>query len=107
MKFRKKPIVIEAFTFEEVIEAGRETATATIEDHPAAFLFRGIQLSYAGNHTYSLVTPDGMVDFTPDDVLMVSPEGVVYPCSKDAFDLEYVKAGNSPLTDAIVPQAPA
>jgi len=41
MKYKKKPVVVEVFTFDEFVEYGIEHADHIVEGEPLSFKFRG------------------------------------------------------------------
>ncbi len=46
MKFRKKPVVIEALTFDEMVERGRAVATCAVNGVPWSFEINGYAISH-------------------------------------------------------------
>lgn len=86
MKYRKKPVVIEAFTFEEVVAAGLSNADSVVDGAPWAFDFHGHRITHERDGVYLVPTLEGMRNFTPDDMLIIGTAGEMYPCKKYIFD---------------------
>lgn len=89
MQYRKKPVVVEAFTFEEFIEEGRKVATSAIDGIPWSFQFRGHPITHETDDCYLIPTLEGTMKFNRGDMLIVGVKGEIYPCKKDIFDATY------------------
>ncbi len=81
-KFRKKPVVIDAFEW-----AGEESSSellrwATSFGGPMSFLFHG-----AG--TVEIPTPEGKMSASPGDWIIRGVKGEYYPCKPDIFAATY------------------
>jgi len=88
-KFRKKPVVIEAITFNEFIEYGK-THGANIENGmPWSFEYNGHPVTHENDKCYLIPTLEGPYNFTPDDVLITGVKGEIYPCKIDIFKATY------------------
>lgn len=86
-KFKKKPVVIEAITFAEFVEFAKST--------PAphwSIPYGTVNITHENDNLYFIPTPEGVMDFTPNDMLLTGVKGEVYPCKKDIFDLTYEPA---------------
>ena len=81
MKFRKKPVVIEA------------TQWFKDGDHP-----RVLPYSASGNGPFSICTLEGWMAVTPGDWIITGVKGEHYPCKPDIFDMTYepVADGSKP-----------
>ncbi len=90
--FKKKPVVIQAFTFEEVIAYGRENASNVTNGIPWSFTFRGHSLTHERDDCYLVSTLEGIDRLTPNDVLIIGERGEVYPFSKEIFEETYESA---------------
>lgn len=86
-KFRKKPVVIEAITFEEFVQFAKET---TQEPH-WSIPYQGVNISHENDNCYLITTLEGIMQFTPNDMLITGVQGEVYPCKKDIFEATYEK----------------
>lgn len=76
MKFRKKPVVIEAFRFdgEPLPEPGIEGFKLELEDN--VFVLR-------------IKTLEGIMTARPGDWIITGVKGERYPCKPDIFDATY------------------
>ncbi len=90
--FKKKPVVIQAFTFDEVIAHGREHASNVTNGMPWSFTFRGHPITHGRDDCYILATLEGTNYLTPDDVLILGVRGEIYPISKEVFEETYEPA---------------
>lgn len=79
MKFRKKPIVIEAVHYDGSDEAyGRVCAFAP-----------GIHFDPIGNRCFRVPTLEGGHIASPGDWIIRGVKGELYPCKPDIFDATY------------------
>lgn len=86
MKFRKKPVVVEAITFEELVEHGINNCVNIVNGMPWAFSYGGHPISHENDSCYLIPTLEGTMHFTPDDMLITGVNGEIYPCKKDIFN---------------------
>ena len=86
-KFRKKPVVIEAITFEQFVTFAKET---TLEPH-WSIPYQGVNVTHENDELYLIPTLEGIHNFTPKDMLITGVEGEIYPCKKDIFEKTYDK----------------
>lgn len=92
MKFRKKPVVIEAITFAEFVQHGREHGANIVNGMPWSWKYNGWPVSHETDTCYLIPTLEGTHNFTPADVLITGVKGEIYPCKKDIFALTYEPA---------------
>lgn len=98
MKFRKKPVVIEAFTFDEFVQHGRNEVLkngGTLNGErlmPWSFSFRGHAVTHERDDCYLIPTLEGVHNMTPADMLIVGVKGEIYPCKVDIFAATYEPA---------------
>jgi len=76
MKFRKKPVVIEA------------TQWFKMGDHPQVKLRKG---STEENFSAYIPTLEGPMTVTPGDYIITGVKGEHYPCKPDIFEATYEK----------------
>lgn len=89
-KFRKKPVEIEAITFDELVEHGRVAqGTAGI---PWSFSYKGHPITHENDDCYLIPTLEGTLRFTRDDMLITGVKGEIYPCKRDIFEATYDQA---------------
>ena len=88
-QYRKKPVVIEAFSFAELVDHGRAIGGNVVNGMPWSFKFRGHPITHENDACYLIPTMEGTMRMTPDDMLIVGVKGEVYPCKSDIFALTY------------------
>lgn len=88
MKFRKKPVVIEAITFDELVAHGR-TETADTNGMPWAFSYAGHPITHENDDCYLIPTLEGTMKFMRGDMLITGVKGEIYPCKPDIFERTY------------------
>ena len=91
MKFRKKPIVIEAITFGELVDYGRNNGANIVNGMPWHFKYQGQPITHESDQCYLIPTLEGLMRFTPEDVLITGVNGEIYPCKLDIFEKTYEK----------------
>ena len=88
-QFRKLPVVIEAITFDEFIEHGKNTGCPLVEGMPWAFHYAGYPITHENDECYLIPTLEGTHHMTPDDMLITGVAGEIYPCKIDIFNATY------------------
>lgn len=89
MRFIKKPVVVEAITFEEFIAYGREHANSLMNGVPWSFSYKGHPVTHENDECYLIPTLEGTHNFTPNDMLITGVKGEIYPCKRDIFEATY------------------
>lgn len=89
MKYRKKPVVIEAVTFEEFIAYGREHADSVVNGVPWHFDYNGHPVTHMNDDAYLIPTLEGNMIVTKEDMIITGVDGEIYPCKKDIFNKTY------------------
>ena len=91
MKFRKKPVVIEAWTAKEI-------SSAMSKDWNLGFVPKLIIEAYGkGGWVFltsgeiSIPTPLGTMIASPEDYIIQGVDGEFYPCKADVFEKKYEK----------------
>lgn len=90
-KFRKKPVVIEAITFDELVKHGLENGANVNNGMPWSWNYKGIPITYENDQCYLIPTLEGTHNMTPDDMLITGVKGEIYPCKIDIFEATYEK----------------
>jgi hypothetical protein len=90
-KYKKKPVIIEAITFEELIEYGRNNGSNIVNGMPWHVNYNGHPITHENDMRYLIPTLEGIMDFTPNDMLITGVDGEIYPCKKDIFEKTYEK----------------
>lgn len=92
MRYRKKPVIIEAITFEEFIEYGKTHDGNIVDGMPWSFEYKGWPVTHENDECYMIPTLEGHYKFTPNDMLITGVKGEIYPCKKDIFEATYEPA---------------
>lgn len=92
MKYRKKPVVIEAITFEELVQHGRDSGAPIFGGMPWSFDYKGHRITHENDDCYLIPTPEGSVRFERGGMLITGVKGEIYPCSADFFAATYEPA---------------
>lgn len=95
MKFRKKPVVIEAITFEEFVEYGKNNGGNIVNGFPWHFKYKGHPVTHEHDECYLIPTLEGTHNFTPQDMLITGVKGEIYPCKIDIFEATYDRVDQS------------
>lgn len=93
MKYRKRPVEVEAITFDELVHRGLNCEGANIVGGmPWSFKYNGHPITHENNECYLIPTLEGTMRFTPEDMLITGVKGEIYPCKLDIFDKTYEPA---------------
>lgn len=87
--FRKKPVVIEAITFEELVQHGRDNGANIVSGMPWHFQYKGHVITHENDECYLIPTLEGAHHMTPKDMLITGVKGEIYPCKIDIFGATY------------------
>ncbi len=88
-KYRKKPVVIEAITFEELVSHGIAAGGNIVNGMPWSFSYEGHAITHENDDCYLIPTPEGTMRFQRGDMLITGVAGEIYPCRRDIFDATY------------------
>jgi hypothetical protein len=89
-KFRKKPVVIEAITFAELVAYGQASEDANlVHGVPWSFRYKGQPITHETDDCYLVPTPEGTMRFERGDMLITGVNGEIYPCKLDIFQKTY------------------
>ena len=83
-KYVKKPVVIEAVTYEELIKNG--------PGKPIELEYNGYIIKRWDDDHYIIPTLEGDMLLGKDDMLITGVDGEIYPCKKEIFEKTYEKA---------------
>lgn len=89
MRYRKKPVVIEAITFDELVNHGKADGGLSIDGVPWSFDYNGHPITHENDECYLIPTLEGTMNFTPSDMLITGVQGEIYPCKADIFEQTY------------------
>ena len=89
VRFRKKPVIIEAYTFDEMIAYGLNNTDNIIGTMPWLFNINGHIISHETDSSYIIETLEGDHRMTTEDMLIIGVKGEIYPCKLDIFEMTY------------------
>lgn len=92
--FRKKPVVIEAITFDELVAHGIASGAPLTNGMPWSFDYAGQPITHENDNCYLVPTLEGVMRFERGDMLITGVAGEVYPCKADIFAATYDLAGD-------------
>ncbi|AFU87197.1 hypothetical protein CcrSwift_gp025 [Caulobacter phage CcrSwift] len=91
--YRKKPVVIEAITFDELVAHGIAEYKAGrgnyVNGMPWSFDYKGQRVTHEDDDTYLIPTLEGTMTFSRGAMLITGVQGEVYPCAMDIFEATY------------------
>lgn len=89
MKYRKKPVVIEAITFDELVAHGLAQGATGPNNMPWSFTYGGHAITHENDNCYLIPTLEGTMRFERGDMLITGVKGEIYPCKADIFAATY------------------
>lgn len=89
MKFRKVPVTIEAITFDQLIQHGRDSGADCSNGLPWSFNYAGHLITHENDDCYLIPTLEGTMRFNRGDWLITGVKGEIYPCRADIFAQTY------------------
>lgn len=89
MKFKKKPVVIEAITFDELVEYGKSNGGNIVNGLPWSFRYKEKFITHENDDCYLIPTLEGTMKFNRGDMLITGIKGEIYPCKLDIFKMLY------------------
>lgn len=90
MLCKKKPVIVEAITFDEFVEYGKTHGGNIVNGMPWHFEYKGHPVTHCNDDCYMIPTLEGDHMFTRNDVLITGVRGEIYPCKIDIFNETYV-----------------
>ena len=108
-QYRKKPVVISAITFAELVAHGvsQLKESELVNGMPWAFKFAGHPVTHHSDTCYLIPTLEGNMRMGPDDMLITGVAGEIYPCKRAIFDATYELAGLVHASDCATHNEPA
>lgn len=88
-RYRKKPVVVEAITFDELVAHGIASGGNIVNGMPWSFSYAGHAITHENDDCYLIPTLEGMMRFERGDMLITGVAGEIYPCKRDIFDATY------------------
>lgn len=89
MKYRKKPVIIEAITFDELVEHGKTNGANIVNGMPWSWQYNGHPITHENDDCYVIPTLEGLMNMTREDMLITGVKGEIYPCKRDIFEATY------------------
>lgn len=89
MRFRKKPVEIEAITFDELVAHGRANGANIVNGMPWSFSYAGQPITHENDDCYLIPTLEGIMKFNRGEMLITGVKGEIYPCKADIFAATY------------------
>lgn len=90
MKYRKKPVVIEAITFDELVAHGiAHSEGSIVNGMPWSFKYGGHPITHENDDCYLIPTLEGTHQMRRGDMLITGVKGEIYPCKPDIFAMTY------------------
>lgn len=88
MKYAKKASVVEAVTFDEFVEYGRQQGVPLTNGMPWSFVYQNHPVTHENDFKYII---GGMLQFNEGQMLLAHEGGALTVCSMEDFDTYYVK----------------
>jgi hypothetical protein len=92
-KYRKKPVVIEAITFGELVAHGMASGANVVNGMPWSFQYNGHPITHENDNCYLIPTLEGTMKMDRGDMLITGVKGEIYPCKPDIFAATYEVVG--------------
>lgn len=92
MKYRKKPVVIEAITFDELVEYGKANGANIVNGMPWSFDYKGQPITHENYDCYLIPTANGSSKLLRGDMLCsqeVNGKVDLWPVAGDIFEATY------------------
>jgi len=89
MKFQKKPVVVEAITFDELVAHGKASGASVVNGLPWSFTYGGHPITHENDECYLIPTLEGAMRMGRGDMLITGVKGEIYPCKSDIFTATY------------------
>lgn len=97
MKFIRKPIVIDAISFEEFVQYGRDNCAVLVCGVPMSFEYMGYPVSHKDDEHYLITTPcGGTIHFTKGEMLINDNINVLYAIDVDEFNKIFTEVNACP-----------
>lgn len=89
MKYRTKPCVIEAITFDELVAHGIASGAGCHNGMPWSFSYAGHPITHENDDCYLIPTLEGTMKMGRGDMLVTGLKGEIYPVKADIFVMKY------------------
>lgn len=91
--FQKKPVVVRAITFQQLVEHGLASGAPCpgAPGIPWSFQYAGQPITAENDDCYLIPTLEGTMKFNRGDMLITGVKGEIYPCRADIFWATYTR----------------
>lgn len=89
MRYKKKPVIIEAITFEELVKYGIDSGGNVVDGMPWSFRYEGQHITHENDDCYLIPTLEGVMRLNRGDMLITGISGEIYPCKSNIFEMTY------------------
>lgn len=87
--FRKRPVVVEAITFDELVAHGLASGGNVVNGVPWSFDYKGKPITHENDDCYLIPTLEGTMRFERGNMLITGVKGEIYPCEASIFAATY------------------
>lgn len=99
-QYRKKPVVITAITFDQLVAHGIAAGGNVVNGMPWSFTYNGHPITHENDDCYLIPTLEGTMKMGRDDMLITGVKGEIYPCKREIFAATYEPAPTAlPVAD--------
>lgn len=88
-KAKKKPVVVEFMTFDDMVQYGLETGDSIVDGIPWSFKVNNHPITHCSNDMYLISTLEGDHWMKRNDYLCIGVRGEIYPIKIDIFNETY------------------
>ena len=105
-KFRKKPVVITAITFDQLVAHGTEQCKAEgrqsniVNGMPWSFSYAGHPITHENDDCYLIPTLEGTMKMGREDMLITGVKGEIYPCKREIFEATYDEVPDAAVNES-------
>jgi hypothetical protein len=96
VRFRKRPVIVEAITFDELVAHGLANGANVVDGMPWSFDYAGQPITHEDDDCYLVPTLEGTMRFERGAMLITGVKGEVYPCAADIFAATYEAVDGEP-----------
>jgi hypothetical protein len=94
--YRKKPVMVEAITFDELVAHGIAAGARCERGMPWSFEYKGQPITHESDDCYLIPTLEGTMRFERGALLITGVKGEIYPCAADIFAATYDRVEGVP-----------
>jgi hypothetical protein len=98
-KYRKKPVIVDAISFDELVEYGINNGAYIINNMPWSFNYNGHPITHENDNCYLIPTLEGTMKMTRTDMLITGINNEIYPCKIDIFEKTYERVEDEHYTN--------